>query len=404
MKNAVFCGMAGVGVCALALTLAPGGVYAHAGTQNSPKPSPQAAPLPVPAPSPDEKGCEDSRPLTEQFEGLYRSLHQNVMNENRARLQAELAKEFEMSSRERDRLRSLSDQFASNREELAGKTEELAAEAEALASAAQDKVQIIEQQPRVLIEADEESGWLGVEIGELTADKAKDLRLASPRGVVVSAVEVDSPAAKAGLKENDVITQYDGQTVEGTLQFRRLVRETPPGRSVTLGISRGGATEKVTVELGDRSAFFEKKMEGKMRDFGGAYALRMPNFDFKGSPEWFSPMADARTPALGISAEDLSGQFGEYFGAPDNAGVLVREVHEGTPAAKAGLKAGDVIIKVDGKAIRSLAELREQLRDKSADKPVNLGVLRRGAEVSLAVTIERPRPSEPMRLTHRAQL
>ena len=265
-------------------------------------------------------------------------------------------------------------------------------------------MEILGREPRVLIETDDESGWLGVEISEVTAEKAKDLRLSATRGVIVSDIEPDSPAAKAGLKENDVILQYDGQAVEGTVQFRRLVRETPPGRTVALGISRGGARQTISVELGDRSAFFEKKMEGKMRDFGNAYALRMPNFDLKTSPDWFAPLADLRTPTLGVSAEDLSGQFGEYFGAPDNAGVLVREVHEGTPAAKAGLKAGDVIIKVDGKPIRTLADLREQLRDKSGDKPVNLSVLRRGSETTVGVTIERPKPLEPLHLTHRAQL
>ena len=88
--------------------------------------------------------------------------------------------------------------------------------------------------------SDDGSGWLGVEISEVTTEKAKDLKLAGLRGVVVMDVEPDSPAAKAGLKENDVITQYDGQIVEGTVQFRRLVRETPAGRKVTLEFRETG--------------------------------------------------------------------------------------------------------------------------------------------------------------------
>ena len=79
---------------------------------------------------------------------------------------------------------------------------------------------------------------MGVEIGEVTAEKAKDLRLSEVRGVEVIDVQPDSPAAKAGLKEHDVITRYDGQAVEGTVQFRRLVRETPAGRNISLTVSR----------------------------------------------------------------------------------------------------------------------------------------------------------------------
>ncbi|MGC2294446.1 MAG: PDZ domain-containing protein, partial [Candidatus Acidiferrales bacterium] len=204
----------------------------------------------------------------------------------------------------------------------------------------------------------------------------------------------------AGLKENDVITQYDGQNVEGTVQFRRLVRETPAGRTVTLGISRNGSTQNVSVDLGDRSAFFEKKMKGKMRDLDNAFAFSMPNPDFS----FAMPVMEGRSPLLGIGAEDLSGQLGTYFGAPDGSGILVREVRPGMAAEKAGIKAGDVIIKIDGKPVRTLADLRTQLRDKGDQKSVSLGILRKGAEMSVAVTMEKPQPVESTHVIHRAQL
>ena len=113
---------------------------------------------------------------------------------------------------------------------------------------------------------------------------------------------------------------------------------------------------------------------------------------------------DTRTPILGINAEDVSGQLGAYFGAPGNSGVLVREVRSGTPADKAGLKAGDVIIKVDGNPVKSLSELRDQLRDKDDQKAVSLGVLRKGSELNIPVEIERPKPMERVQTVHRAQL
>ena len=214
----------------------------------------------------------------------------------------------------------------------------------------------------------------------------------------------DSPAAKAGLKEHDVITRYDGQAVEGTVQFRRLVRETPAGRNIPLGISRNGAAQNISVELGDRSALLEKKMRGKMRDFDAAYAVATPNFDFRlDGPEVFGAM-DGRTPLLGISAEDLSGQLGAYFGAPEGGGILVREVRAGSAADKAGLKAGDVIIKLDSKPVSSLGELRQQLRDKTDEKSVSLGILRKGSEMNVAITIEKPQPMESTHMMRRAQL
>jgi len=114
-------------------------------------------------------------------------------------------------------------------------------------------------------------------------------------------------------------------------------------------------------------------------------------------------LMDWRTPVLGISAEDLTPQLGAYFGAPDDGGVLVREVRAGTPAERAGLKAGDVIVKVDGEAVHSLGDLRAELREKSAEKSVTLGILRKGTEMSVPVAIELPRPPEPMHRPARAQ-
>jgi serine protease Do len=300
------------------------------------------------------------------------------------------------------KLQGLSARMAGNRGEWGASAQELASRAADLAAQAQEKAaDAWEQEPRVFTSStDEGSGWLGVEIGEVNAKKAKDSRLTEVRGVEVVDVEPDSPAAKAGLKEHDVITRYDGQAVEGTVQFRRLVRETPAGRNISMTISRSGSTQEISVELGDRSAFYKKKMKGKMRDFGNAYVLSDPNFDSHVDAPMVLGEMDIRGPSLGISAEDVSGQLGDYFGAPNGAGILVREVRSGTAAEKAG----DVIVKVNGKPVGSLSELRQQLRDKSDEKTVSLGILRKGLEMSVAVTIEKPNPSESTHIVRRAQL
>jgi S1-C subfamily serine protease len=380
---------------------------------NSPAPAAPSASSPDPSTpvSPDAECWRLDLPL-EQIGNAVRSIDSSIdraaldravqqgLGENLAEMNERARQEVEMSSPEMQRLQNLSVQLRANQGQFDASANELAARAGELAELAQEKSEEF-QAPGVFVSGDEDgSGWLGVEIGEVTAEKAKDLKLTAQSGVVVMDVEPDGPAAKAGLKENDVITQYDEHVVEGTVQFRRLVRETPTGRKVPLVISRSGATQNITVELGERSAFFEKRMKGKMRDFDNAFAFSMPNQDFSVA----IPPMDSRTPALGINAEDLSGQLGSYFGAPDGTGILIREVRVGTAAAKAGLQAGDVIVKVDGKAVRTLADLRGVLRDKSDQKTVVLGIIRKTAEMSVTVGIERPQPSESSHVVRRAEL
>jgi C-terminal processing protease CtpA/Prc len=401
MNSFGFSNLATAGVLLLTLGSAPGTLHGQTPTQPA-KPAPPAA---VQGPYGLEQACQTLNISTEQFQELTRTTRQELQSEL-ARLQDQI-KEAEMSAPELAKLQSLASQLAGRQGELESSTEELTSHATELAALAQEKAEeFAGQESRVFVNSEDDGGgWLGVEIGEVTRDKARDLKPASARGVLVMDVEPDSPAAKAGLKEDDVVTQYDGQVVEGTVQFRRLVRETPAGRTVTLAISRNGSAQNISVELGDRGSFFEKKMKGKMRDFGNAYAFTEPNLDLHfDTPDMYNAF-DLRTPVLGINAEDLSGQLGAYFGAPEGAGILVREVRSGSAAEKAGLQAGDVILKIDGKQVRSLGELREQLRDKSDQKSVSLAILRKGSELSVAVAIEKPQPpAGSTRTIHRAQL
>ena len=381
----------------------------------------QASPNSAPT-TPDEK-CQDFDRCMKQMEAQVRTIGKEI--EAGLPELERAVKEVEMSSPELSRLSSLSAKLQARGDELASRAAELSAHAEAFAQQVQkdvqekaqedaqgkvqqdqDKIQenidrLFSMSPGIVVSSTDEGGWLGVEIAEVTAEKAKDLKLSAVRGVIVDGVEPDSPAAKAGIKEKDVITQYDGQPIEGAVQFRRLIRETPPGRAVTLEISRGGSLQNISLELGDRTDVYVRKMKGKMRDFGGAYSFSMPNVEeLPDMPE----VMDPRTPVLGINAEDLTSQLGSYFGAPNNAGILVREVRPGTPADKAGLKAGDVITKVEGKEVRNLADLRAQLREKSNQASVNMCVLRKGSEIAVTVPIEKPRPMEQMHSVHRAQL
>jgi serine protease Do len=394
MKNLPY-SLASLGVMLLMVASMPVTLSGQSQTQNQ---------TPDVAPSGSVDACLHSKTLMEQLKDSAR-INEQELQEQVSNLQ-KMAKEVEMNSPELAKLQGLSARIAGNQEQWEARAQELASRAADLAAGAQEKTaEVWGQEPRVFTATtDDGSGWLGVEIGEVTAEKAKDLKLAEARGVEVIDVEPDGPAAKAGLKEHDVITRYDGQVVEGTVQFRRLVRETPSGRNISLAISRNGSRQDISVELGDRSSFYEKRMKGKMRDFGNAYAFTEPNFDFHfDTPGVFGEM-DGRAAVLGISAEDLSGQLGTFFGAPNGTGILVREVRSGTAAEKAGLKAGDVIVKVNGNPVGSLSELRQQLRDKRDEKTVSLGILRQGSELNVPVTIEKPKPMESTHLVRRAQL
>ena len=234
------------------------------------------------------------------------------------------------------------------------------------------------------------AGWLGVETHEVTTDKTKELKLAAERGVVLGKIVPDSPAAKAGLKENDVVTEINGQRVEGTAQFRRMVHEIPAGRSIQLTVWRDGRSQRISVTLG-KSEQGRRAMK-MLAPTPGTFAFRMPDMpeipDIP-SMEWNGGVLAGAHPRLGIDAEDLNGQLGAFFGAPEGEGILVREVNSGSAAEKAGVKAGDVITSLNGERIRSVGELREKLSGKrdEKDRTVKLGVLRNKSAMTLTVEL-----------------
>src|SRR6202795_2657465 len=122
----------------------------------------------------------------------------------------------------------------------------------------------------------EEGGsWLGVETREVTSDNAKELKLPSERGVVLGRIAPDSPASKSGLRENDVITEINGQQVEGAMQFRRMIREIPAGRNVQLTVWRDGHTQKINVTLG-KSEELRRNMTRVTPGTPGTFAFRVP--------------------------------------------------------------------------------------------------------------------------------
>jgi serine protease Do len=232
-------------------------------------------------------------------------------------------------------------------------------------------------------------GWLGVGVLEVTAERVKELKLPAERGALLGKVVPDSPAAKAGLKENDVVTEINGQRVEGTEQFRRMIREIPAGRTAQFTIWRDGRSQSISVTIGKSAQGLNTAVVAP--GIPGNFAFRIPDMPQVDDLTISGPMF-AGSPRLGIDAEDLDGDFGNFFGAPDGQGVLVRGVFSDSPASKAGLRVGDVIVSADGDRIHSIGDLREKLIDKHDQKPIKLGILRNKAPQTL--TVEIPPPAE----------
>jgi S1-C subfamily serine protease len=220
--------------------------------------------------------------------------------------------------------------------------------------------------------------YLGVHASDIDGDRMRELKLKEERGVEIMSVEADSPAEKAGLQKGDVVLEYNGQRVEGTEQFVRMVRETPPGRTARLGVSRNGTMQTLTATIGRRKAKAPAQLSEQISRLREMPQVWIPDIP-RAFTSWKSSM-------LGIEAESLSGQLAQYFGV--TSGVLVRSVAEGSAAAKAGLKAGDVIVKVAGENTDSPRDISSAIRSQRPQRTFPLTAVRERKEISLSVTLD----------------
>jgi serine protease Do len=226
-----------------------------------------------------------------------------------------------------------------------------------------------------------------VDTRNVTSDRLGALKLSKEDGVEITMVDQDAPAGKAGLKEHDVILTLNGTDVESVEQLRRMIRETPPGRTVSLGISRNGQPLTVKVQLADRKKAFAFSSE----DRGYSFAMpampampaipAMPDIDIP-----ISVVVVHSSMRSGLMVENLSPQLGDYFGVKDGHGILVRSVEKGSRAEHAGFHAGDVIIKVNGEPIMDSSDFSHALRSRKESK-ITVGVIRDKKEQTLTLTL-----------------
>lgn len=210
-------------------------------------------------------------------------------------------------------------------------------------------------------------------------------------GALVKGVQDGTPAAKAGLKAGDVIVKFDGETVRGTAHLRRLVEETPVGRPVSIEVTRGAAKETLTATLEHgRGSRTEMEGEGPWADMvpprmpeppEAPEPPEMPGFTFHHHGAPGGPRK------LGIRFQEISGQLAQYFRLSSEEGILVVHVDTDSPAAKAGMKAGDVVLKIDGKNVIDEEDLRRAVDGLESGKDASLTVQREGKPLDLKLTV-----------------
>lgn len=236
-----------------------------------------------------------------------------------------------------------------------------------------------------------QSGYLGIGVADITSERAKALNLKEERGAEVTSVNPDTPAAKAGIQKGDVVLEYNGQPVQGTAQFTRMVRETPAGRQVRIVVSRNGSNQKLTATIEPRKDVFT---------FGGDRVIEFPRGEFPNLTGVTIPRIQPmdiplfhmawRSQLLGIAGEGLGNQpqLAEFFGVKD--GVLVKSVIKGSPAEKAGIKAGDVVTKLEDIRVADAQGIRNAVNAQREKKqPFTVTVVRGKKEILLQVTVEK---------------
>lgn len=248
--------------------------------------------------------------------------------------------------------------------------------------------------------------YLGVQTQEVTKENFSKFGLSGVRGVAIEKVMDDSPAKKAGLQDGDVIIRFNGEEVSSYRKLTRLIGETAPDHQAKLTVARGGSEREITVTMGKHE--MPKFEMGNLnmitpsintaRAFDGVKQLRELQQGAMGDVFVWGEGKEGNfvwgsTRQIGVGVSSLNKQLGEYFGAADGKGLLINNVAENSAAAKAGLKAGDVIVEVEGKAVGNTMDLIRGINEKKEGE-VTLTILRNRNRQTVKVTPEKMKEGE----------
>jgi serine protease Do len=269
----------------------------------------------------------------------------------------------------------------------------------AIAPVAHGQTRVVRTQSPRALEIFTGGSRIGVSIHDIESGDTKAVKGVTT-GVIVDDVSTESAAEKAGIRKGDAIVEFDGERVRSARQLTRLVQETPAGRTVQAAIVRDGQRSTVSITPSDSGAFRFDRFED-LADFGDAFrykvAPRPPEAPRPPTPP--SPPAPpmvwnfdeftgrSTTGRLGITVSTLSPQLAEYFGTKD--GVLVSSVTDDSAAAKAGIKAGDVITSINGSAINDPSDVRRRVADLADGDEFTIAVMRDKKPLTLKGKAER---------------
>jgi S1-C subfamily serine protease len=241
-------------------------------------------------------------------------------------------------------------------------------------------------------------GYLGIDMRDVSEDQLGALKLKEARGVEITSIDHDGPACKAGMHVHDVILQMNGQMVESDEQLRRVLREMPVGRSVTFVISRDGQTQTMTMQTADRRTIGLQAWEqhytvpapGPSGVVRGNGFLDSKSANAAPAQKEHRDLLGTETIILsssftGAKLEVMGPQLAEFFGASGGAGLLVRSVDGNSPAEEAGMKAGDVVVKINSISVANGTDWTKTVHD-NRGKPVPVVVLRDKHEQTLTLT------------------
>jgi serine protease Do len=240
--------------------------------------------------------------------------------------------------------------------------------------------------------------YLGVETGEVTKENFSKLGLREVRGVAVEKVMDGSPAQTAGLQSGDVILKFNGEEVTSVRKLTRMIGEVAPDHQARVLVLRGGSERELTVTLGKRpmpkfeNGGFRAMSPGRLGRLEFPPMAPMPPMSeaplFRTYPGEDQDVFVFRSVAgrrIGISVTGLTKQLSDHYGV--DGGVIINNVRENSPAAKAGLKAGDIIVEVEGKQIKGDVDLIRSIGEKK-EGSVTLTIVRGGNRQTISVTPE----------------
>ena len=223
--------------------------------------------------------------------------------------------------------------------------------------------------------AHKDVAFLGISSRDVTSKDARRLDLESRDGVIITMVYDDTAADEAGLRRGDVVLRFDGERVLDDQDITDQIRDHEPGDTVTIEIIRKGESMKLEATLGAHD------------EWGGLAAIA-PSAVWSSGGSSFSYVSGWHgRPELGVHIMELNSQLAEYFGAEDDRGVLVTRVLRRSPAEDAGIRAGDVIVRVAGDRVVRSGDISDALEGRWGED-VTVEVIRNGSRKELEVMLD----------------